>query len=161
MQLTPEQNTAIEDFRTWIEKAVGELAMLGEFDRQDRDDRSTLATRWAWERDIWFEVALRPFLPQIRVGLLTTDRWKSEDFEQMIEDSGDTMQEFVELGFDTVGLDWRDPPVEHYRHEARYYYFATPLDLQSLDQLARDDIRAKVCKMVQGYHCAFSGTVMG
>lgn len=161
MPLTAEQAGIIEDFRRWIERAVTDLDLFGEISHHDRDDSSTLATRWAWGRDTWLEIAIRPFLPQVRVGLMTADRWKSGDLEQMIEKSGDTMQEFIELGFENVGLNWSEPPVEHYRLDNRYFYFVTPLDLRSLDPLTRDDIRGKVCKMVEGYYRAFSGTVKG
>jgi hypothetical protein len=161
MPLTAEQIALVEGFRTWIERAVTNLGLFGEVSRHDRDDHSTLATRWTWDRDIWLEIAVRPFLPQVRVGLVTVDRWKSDDFEQMIENSGDTLQEFVQLGFKTAGLDWHDPPVEHYCHKNSLFHFATPLDLRALEQLTDDEIRAKVCKMVTGYHRAFSGTATG
>ena len=157
MALIDQQNATIEPFRTWLESAVEASTRFGEPVRVDREDGATLATRWPAGRDLFYEVALRPRLPQVRVGVLTDDRFKSEDFEQLIEDSGDTMQEFVELGFETAGLEWTEPPVEHYREQQRYFYFATPLDLQSLDQLADDQVREKVRLMLEGYYLAFTG----
>jgi hypothetical protein len=157
MPLSEQQRQLVEDFRRWIESALSEGARFGEAQREDRDDASTLATRWPHDQDVWFEVAVRPFLPQVRVGVVTTDRWKSEDLEQMIEDSGDTMQEYIEAGFDAVDLEWPEPPVEHYRDQGRYFYFATPLDLIEIAQLADDKLRDKVRLMFEGYYRAFTG----
>lgn len=125
--------------------------------RHDRPDGTLLATRWpaADNPRVWFEVAVRPKIPQVRVGLLTDDRWKSEDLEDKIEESGDTMREFVELGFEEAGLTWHDPPVEHFREELRYFYFATPLDLGSPDAMASEETRGKILQMLNGYWEAF------
>lgn len=157
MPLTEEQRRYVDDFRRWIESALSEGTRFGKVQREDREDASTLAARWPHDQDVWFEVALRPFLPQVRVGVVTTDRWKSEELEQMIEDSGDTMQEYVEAGFDAVDLEWPEPPVEHYRDQGRYFYFATPLDLKDVSQLADESVRDKVRLMFEGYYRAFTG----
>lgn len=157
MGLNDEQRTTVEEFRGWIERHVGGNTQWGRFERQDREDGSTLATRWPVEEHVWYEVTVRPFLPQVRVGVLTDDRWKSEELEQKIEDSGDTMSEFIELGLETAGLEWPAPPVEHYREQGKYFYFATPLDLSELGDLGDEAIRRKVMQMLEGYYHAFSG----
>lgn len=157
MPLTEQQGRIVEDFRQWIGSALADQVRFKSIRRDDREDDSTLAMRWMHQETVWFEIAVRPFLPQVRVGIVTTDRWKSEELEQMIEDSGDTMQEYVEAGFDAVDLEWSDPPVEHYRDRGRYFYFATPLDLQDLEQLADDRIRDRIRLMFEGYYRAFAG----
>ncbi len=159
MTLSPEQVDVVNGFREWIENVLSEGNRFGGVDRVDRDDASTLASRWLFEEEVWYEVAIRPLLPQVRVGVMTTDRWKSEDFEQMIEDSGDTMQEYVESGFDAVDLEWTDPPVEHYRDQGKYFYFATPLDLRDIHELADEEVREKIRLMFEGYHRAFTGQI--
>jgi hypothetical protein len=157
MTLNDDQRRGIAEFRAWIESHVGTGSRLGRPERHDREDESTLATRWPAGENLWYEVAVRPLLPQLRVGILTADRWKSEELEQKIEDSGDTMSEFVELGFETAGLEWPAPPVEHYREQARYFYFATPLDLTRLEDIWDEAIRRKVLQMLEGYYHAFDG----
>lgn len=156
MGLTEEQSRWVEEFRGWIERHVGGGADWGRLERHDREDGSTLATRWPAGEHVWFEVAVRPLLPQVRVGVLSDDRWKSEELEQTIEDSGDSMSEFIELGFETAGLEWPEPPVEHYREQARYFYFATPLDLTALSDVTDEAIRRKVLQMLEGYYHAFN-----
>lgn len=157
MALSEEQGKWVEAFRHWIEQHVGSHAQWGRLERHDREDGSTLATRWPAGENVWYEVAIRPYLPQVRVGILTNDRWRSEELEQKIEDSGDSMSEFVELGFETAGLEWPEPPVEHYREQAQYFYFATPLDLSELTDVADEAIRRKVLQMLEGYYHAFGG----
>lgn len=157
MALNAEQQNTIHDFRAWIERGLNADPRFAAPTREDRPDHSTLATRWpsAANPRLWFEVALRPFLPQLRVGILTDDRWKSEDLEEKIQESGDSMSEFVGLGFEENGLDWPEPPVEHYREQLKYFYFATPLDLRSIDEIANDAIRRKTRQMIDGYFMAF------
>lgn len=157
MPLTDAQRKTIAEFRSWAESALTEAIGLGGVTRHDREDESTLATRWEAEPHVWFELAIRPFVPQARVGIVTDDRWKSEELEQKIEDSGDTMSEFVEAGFAEVDLDWPEPPVEHYRDQGKYFYFATALDLESVDGLADQPTRERLRQMVRGYIHAFLG----
>jgi hypothetical protein len=158
MSLSAAQQASIRDFREWFERA---LATDERFDapvRDDRADLSTLATRWPTRTNphVWIEVAVRPFLPQLRVGLLTDDRWKSEDLEEKIQESGDSMSEFVGLAFEEHGLPWAEPPVEHYRDQMKFFYFATPVELESLDDLAGDAVRIKARQMLDGYYAAFA-----
>jgi len=155
MPLDDVQKARIEAFRAHIEEAVLREHGWDAPQRHDRQDGSTLATRYPVREHVWIEYAVRPFLPQVRVGLLTDDRWLSEEFEQRIEDSGDTMTEFVGLAFETAGLDWSDPPVEHYREGGTHFYFATPLDLQRLEELDEPAVRDKVRRMLAGYREAF------
>ena len=157
MRVSGEQMERIESCRRWLEGQYAGDARFSSMLRHDRPDGSVLATRWQWASNphVWFEAAIRPFIPQIRVGVLTDDRWKSEDFEEKIEESGDTMREFVEMGFEEAGLEWIEPPVEHFREEMKYFYFATALEIQSNEQLSEEPVRDKFRRMVEGYCHAF------
>lgn len=156
MAISPADMTKIEAFRNWLEEQVAATGRFGPAMRIDRDDRSSLMMRFPAGANLWLEIAVRPHIPQIRAGILTDDRWKSEELEEAIEATGDTMSEFIEAGFDEVDLDWSEPPVEHYREGGRYFYFATPLELRTIADLDRADIRQKALRMVMGYAAAFS-----
>ncbi len=148
----------MEAFRSSFEKELeGDSRFAGNH-RHDRSDGSTLATRWVSTVNphVWFEIAVRPQIPQIRVGVLTDDRWKSEDFEEKIEESGDTMGEFVEMGFEEAGLTWLDPIVEHYREDMKYFYFATAFEPASVDELRSEAVLTKIRQMFDGYYHAFA-----
>ena len=155
MPLNAEQRAIIEAFRNYIEDSVTSDDRYGTKSRHDRPDESILASRFEAAPKCWFEVAVRPTIPQVRVGFLTNDRWISEGAEEAIESSGDSMNEFVESGFDDAGLEWANPPVEHFREEGEFFYFATPLALDEIADLNNDDVRNKVLRMLEGYLIAF------
>jgi len=155
MSLTEDDRAVIESFRTYIEDSIATDERYGQSNRTDREDESTLATRFEAAPGCWFEFAIRPTIPQIRVGFLTNDRWKSEEIEQAIQDSGDTMGEFVGIGMEEAGLDWEEPPVEHYREAGEFFFFATPVPLEELADLEKDETRNKVLRMLEGYLIAF------
>jgi hypothetical protein len=160
MALDETSRETIDAFREYIEGAVAGDERYGDLVRADREDESTLASRFRVGA-CWLELAVRPFVPQVRVGVLTDDRWKSEEIEQGIQDSGDTMEEFVELGFSEAGLDWSEPIVEHYREGGKYFYFATPLDIEEIPDLAWEEPRNKVLRMLEGYLVAFGPFLEG
>ncbi|MBL8879330.1 MAG: hypothetical protein JNG88_09450 [Phycisphaerales bacterium] len=159
MSLDAAQLELVTNFRERMEGEFRADDRFASIARLDRPDGSTLASRFEVAPQIWLELAIRPFVPQVRVGIVTDDRWKSEDLEQAIEDSGDEMDEFVEFGLDSVGLRWPAPPVEHYRDQGKYYYFATPLEIASLSELASPELTAKVRKTLDGYYEAFRGAI--
>lgn len=161
MSLTVEDGAYIEAFRSYVEDSVRLDERYGESSRADREDGSTLATRFEAASGCWFEFAIRPSARQIRVGFLTNDRWKSEEIEQAIQDSGDTMSEFVGVGMEEAGLDWEEPPIEHYREAGEYFYFATPLAIEDLRDLEMEEIRNKVLRMLEGYLIAFGPALEG
>ena len=161
MSITDQQTEIVEAFRTFIEDGCAHDDRYGAAERNDREDGSTLATRFAAGESCWFEVAVRPMLPQLRVGFVTDDRWKSEEVEQAIQDSGDTMEEFVGIAFDEAGLDWEEPPVEHYRDGGTHFYFATPIELEHLGDLDEEKVRNKTLRMLEGYLIAFGPMIVG
>lgn len=145
----------VQSFRAKLRDALGRAPHFGPSLDVDRADGSALATRFQVAPRLWIEVCLRPDLPQLRVGVVTDDRWLSEDLETLIEDSGDTMSEFVELGFEEAGLTWREPIVEHFRDADKCFHFATSLDLPALSDLSAAATFDKVLRMAHGYYEAF------
>jgi len=156
MPLSDAQRQLVRGFRDALETALADDARFRDATREDRPDESTLATRWQAADRVWFEIALRPLIPQVRVAVLTDDRWRSEDWEEKIEESGDSMNEFIGMGMHDAGLDWEEPPVEHYRADLKYFYFTTPLELSRLDDLADPATRDRIRRMFDGYYNAFS-----
>lgn len=159
MPLSDSDRKLVTDFRAAFERGYAGDDRFLRVVRDDRPDNSVLATRFSVLEDVWLELTVRPFVPQLRAGIVTTDRWKNEELEERIEETGDTMSEFLELGFDEAGLDWREPQVEHYRDQGKYFCFATGLELPALQSLVDPAIRDKARRMLEGYYHAFRGAI--
>lgn len=159
MPLNEQDRERIEAFRVFVEDSLATDDRYGAKSREDREDDSTLATRFAVGAACWFEFAVRPMIPQVRVAFLTENRWTNEECEEAVEESGDSMEEFVGMGFSDAGLDWAEPPVEHYREGGKHFYFATPLALEELSDLDRDEVRNKTLRMLEGYLIAFGPAI--
>lgn len=155
MPLSPQDRQIVSRFRDRFESGLAGDPRFVSIARDDRDDESTLTSRFAVAPSLWLEMAVRPFIPQVRAGIVTDDRWKNEDLEDRIEESGDTMSEFVELGFDEAGLEWPDPPVEHYRDQGRFFCFSTGFELERLSDLDDPAVLDKLRRIFEGYYCAF------
>jgi hypothetical protein len=153
MTLTDMQQKQAIAFRAEVDARLADDSRLADPQRDDRPDGSTLTSRYPVRDNehVYLEVTVRPLIPQVRIGIVTDDRWKSEEIEEGIESSGDTMEEYLEVAFAEAGLDWEEPPVEHYRGDGKWFSFVTPLELTSLDDLAGEAVRAKVMQMIAGY----------
>ncbi len=159
MPLSDSDRRRITAFREEFERAAAGDARFSGFERKDRDDDSWLATHFEVAPRIWLELLIRPFVPEVRAGIVTDDRWRNEELEEKIEESGDTMEEFVEMGFEEAGLDWIDPPVQHRREHGTHFVFATAIELSALSQLDEPPTRERLQKMFNGYYAAFRGAI--
>ena len=156
MSIKADEMNCVSEFRRGVEEHLRGDARLGAAVRDDRADSSQLTTRFPAGEKLWLEVIVRPGIPQVKVGIMTDDRWINEELEESIEETGDTMEEFIEFGFDEAGLDWRCPIVEHYRDQGKFFCFHTSLDLQSVTDLRSEATLTKVVQMLNGYAIAFA-----
>jgi hypothetical protein len=155
--LTRQELELIEAFRTGVETMAGARLGLTRFERHDREDHWIITSRWPIGNRWWLELVVRPSMPQIGVIVVTDDPERSRDAERMIAESSLTMGEYVGAALKESGLSWPEPPVEHYREGVDRFCFATPLDIESLTELAGEAIQDKVLRMLDGYCRCFSG----
>lgn len=160
MPLSDSDRQIITEFRERFAATYGADARFHGVQAEDRGDDALLASRFQVADHLWLELAIRPFIPQVRVGIVTDDRWKNEDLEDKIEESGDTMAEFVEMGFEEAGMEWIDPPVEHFREQGRYFCFTTPVELDSIARLSEPATQRKLELMFEGYYQAFKPAIL-
>ena len=160
MALSEDERAIIEDFRDYVVGAVAADDRYGPATWHDQEDESTLALRFEAARACWFEVTVRPFVPQIRVAFVTGDQTRSEEIEQVIAEAGGFVSAAVHAS--------PDPPVEHYQEPDGLFYFATPLeavesqeldDFTDLVDLEREQIRGRILRMVEGYLIAFGPAI--
>lgn len=156
MALTAQDSKIVADFRAALDRKLAGDPRFGTPQREDRVDGSHLVSRYSVGEKLWLEVIARPAIPQLKIGIMTDDRWTNEELEEAIEETGDTMEEFIESGFDEAGLDWPEPVVEHYRDQGKYFCFHTALDLKSLTELGAEATMMRVMQMLNGYAIAFA-----
>lgn len=158
MALTDGDRKLIAAFRDAFERKYAADPRFSGVVREDRPDETYLTSRFAVADRVWLEMTIRPLIPQVRAGVVTDDRWRNEDLEERIEETGDTMSEFVELGFDEAGLEWPDPPVEHFREAGKYFCFLTPFEIDSLAEL-NGAAGERLTRVFEGYYEAFRGAI--
>lgn len=160
MTLVDSDRRLIAEFRDAFERRCRSERRYSDVERDDRSDGAMLSTRVRVADRLWLDVSVRPFVPQVRVGIVTDDRWRNEDLEDKIEESGDTMSEFIEMGFEEAGLEWIAPPVEHFREQGRYFCFTTPVELPGLGALCEAAVQEKLWRMFEGYYAAFRPAIV-
>jgi hypothetical protein len=159
MPLSRLELESIETFRGYIEDSVAADERYGPAARQDSDDGAVLATRFEAGPSCWFELVLRPLIPEVRVGFLTGDQAVCGEIEQIVEDAGDTVEGLVASGFAEAGLDWPDPAVERENDDQEGFRFATPLDIEDLVDLDWEQTRNRTLRMLEGYLLALGPAV--
>ncbi len=160
MPLSEEDVELIEAFRDYVEDFVAEDDRYGPVSRVNSDDHSIMASRFEAGPSAWFEIAVHPAIPQVRVGFLTRDTAVGDEVEQGLKQEGGTLSGYVGGGFREAGLDWPHPPVEQYHEAGEYSYFATPLEIDELGDLDFADTRGKVVRMLEGYLIAFGPEIV-
>lgn len=157
MALTPEQRKIADDFRDWVAiSARQKIPFVGTTRKVDGqgDPPDSLAMRLYTDNRTWLEAAVLPKLSRLRVGLASDSRTRNEEAEQLIQDSKETMDEFLELGLADAGYEEEAHHVDHF-HESGVFYFVTHLDLKSIESLADPGVSVKAMHLVEGYALAF------
>jgi hypothetical protein len=102
-----------------------------------------------------YEILVRPGREEVRVGFLTTDRALNETIEQGILDSGDSLDELMEVELDDLG----EAPVtmEHFFERPAFCY-VTSLPQPGPEALDSPELRRRIehlidacCALFQEY----------
>jgi len=160
--MTPsvEQDRAMIDaFLEFIAGTVAEDDRYGPMTRCDRADGSVLAIRFDSGPSQWLEVAVTPEQSEIRVGFVTSDSAIRDEIAEGLKESSEPLSRLVEAAFVDAGLEWPDPPVEHYQDEDGKFYYAVPIVLEYFDDLDAGEIRDKTARMLEGMLVAFGPAI--
>ena len=150
----------MESFRTFIEDSVSSDDRYGTASRHDRPDRSLLATRFHAGGPCWFELAIRPAVPDVRVGFVTDDPVTNDGVLELISDAGQSLSEYVQAGLREAGLDEPEMMVVHHQNEGNTYSFTTSFKLDELADLDSDDVRDKTLQVLEGFLIAFGPALL-
>jgi hypothetical protein len=99
-----------------------------------------------------YEVAVRPAERSVRVGFLTTDRAVNEAIEQGILDSGDTLDDLMEVELDDLGE--APAPMEHFFERPTFCY-TTALPLAAPEELGSSELRRRVAHLIDACYALF------
>lgn len=158
MSLSDEQRKIIDEFLNWVAATARQKVPLVGTTRKvegQGDFSECLVMRLYTDTRTWLEVNFLVSEPKLRIGLATDSRTRNEEGEQLIEDSKDTLDEFLELGLADAGYEDDVYKMEHF-HESGIFYFATHLDSENIEAFAEEDgIRQKAMQLVEGYALAF------
>ena len=160
MPLSEEDRLMVDAFRDYVQGFVEADDRYGAATRHDAEDESNLPIRFDAGEYWWLEVAVRPFVPEIRVGILTTDRTWCEDVAEDIKDADETPSSFLAAGFREAGLDWPDPQVDRFDENGATFHFATSLPLDELGDIDWKEFRDKTVRMLEGYLIAFGPAII-
>lgn len=99
-----------------------------------------------------YEILVRPARQEVRVGFLTTDRALNEAIEQSILDSGDSLDEQMEVELDE--LEEAPVPMAHFFERPAFCYVSS-LPLPQPDALATPELRRRVAHLIDACHALF------
>ena len=161
MPLTEDDRDLVEAFRMFVEDTIANDDRYGPLTRSDREDESILVSWFEAGPGCWLEVAVHPTVPRVCIGFLTDDRSTSEGIKEAIQESDQSLRDFVVAGLREAGLDWTDPPVEHNDNNGDGpFHFTTPVDIEEIPDLERDENRSRVLRLLEGYLIAFGEAIM-
>lgn len=159
--MTEAEKGNVEDFRDWMAKAARlALPVVGTTRKVDGEGRQgdSLSLRLYTDTRTWLEVSILPAAAKLRVGLATESRVRNEEGEQLIEDSKETMDGFLELGLADAGYEDELYSMEHF-HDSGIFYFASHLDLPHMEGLNSPELRERAKHLLEGYATAFEEIV--
>ena len=154
--LTEREQDILESFREFVEDGCEHDDRYGQARRNDSEDGSVLATVFEAGEACWFEVAVIPEIPQIRVSFIVTDQALIEDFREAMRESEASLEQVVRGSFAEAGLDWPDAPVHHSGEGETPFFIATPWDVEDIYDLENEAFRNQTLRMLEGYVSAFS-----
>jgi hypothetical protein len=144
----------VEPFQQWLEAIYTGDERFGAVHRLQGSGIDAGVRLEAGEGS-YYELAVRLAKRDIRVGFLTSDRALNESIEQGILDSGDSLDELMEVELDDLG----EPPasMEHFFERPAFCY-TTTLPLPGSEALDRPEVRRRLehiidacCTLFQEY----------
>jgi hypothetical protein len=133
-----------QQFQRWLEETYAADERFAGLHRAAGPDLDAGVRLEAGEGS-YYEILVRPGREGVRVGFLTTDRALNEVIEQGILDSGDSLDELMEVELDDLG----EAPVtmEHYFERPAFCY-VTSLPLPGPEALNSPELRQRIAHLV-------------
>ena len=144
----------VEQFQRWLEETYTGDERFGGLHRASGPDVDAGLRLEAGEGS-HYEILVRLSRQEVRVGFLTTDRALNESIEQGILDSGDSLDELMEVELDDLG---EAPVTMEHNFERPAFCYVTSLPLPRPEALDSPPMRQRIehlidacCALFQGY----------
>jgi hypothetical protein len=139
----------LQQFQQWLEEAyTGDERFAG----VHRATGADAGLRLEAAENSYYEIAVQLATRDVRVGFLTADRALNEAIEQGILDSGDTLDELIEVELDDLG---EEPvPMQHFFERPAFCY-TTSLALSDPEALASPELRRQVAHVIDACCAVF------
>ena len=147
-------DSPVQQFQEWLEETYSGDERFGAVHRLHGNGVDAGVRLEAGDGS-YYEVAVRLAQRDVRAGFLTSDRALNESIEQGILDSGDSLDELMEVELDDLG----EPaaPMEHFFERPAFCY-TTSIPLPGPEALDAPELRRRVghvidacCTLFQDY----------
>ncbi len=162
MAITSEQNEIVDAFLDFLDGEFSGDERYGPSERYDRKDESSRALRFSLGPNCWIEAAVRPNVPEVRVGFVTDERMIFDEIVNLLADAEETPSQNLERAMADSGISWEEPVVDQETIDERFHRFSTAFTLEALDDLDLGfmKVRSKVPKMIEAYLIAFGSAIV-
>jgi hypothetical protein len=142
-------DTHLQQFQQWLEETYNGDERFAGIHRATGADAGA---RLEAGENSYYEVAVQLATRDIRVGFLTADRALNEAIEQGILDSGDSLDELIEVELDDLG---EEPvPMQHFFERPAFCY-TTSLLLSGPEPLASPELRRQLGHIIDACYAVF------
>ncbi len=159
MTLSEDDYELVAAFLEYVEGIVEADDRYGPAMRSEGETEGESTLRFDAGNNCWFEVTVRPTVPQVAVSFRTQSPEVGEEFVQSVSDAETTIEAYLGGTFAEAGLDWPDPTVTHDREADGGHVFSTTMDTEDCVELERSEFRGKVVRVLEGYLIAFGPAI--
>lgn len=138
-----------EQFQQWLEETYAGDERFAGVHRVTGADAGVRLEAGAGSH---YEVAVRLAERAVRVGFLTTDRVVNESIEQGILDSGDSLDDLMEVELDDLG---EEPAAMEHFFERPAFCYSTAVPLATPEELASPDLRRRIGHVIDACYTLF------
>jgi len=137
-------DSPVQQFQRWLEETYSGDERFGAVHRLHGNGVDA-GVRLEAGGGSYYEVAVRQAQRDVRVGFLTSDRALNEAIEQGILDSGDSLDELMEVELDDLGE--LPAPMEHFFERPAFCY-TTSIPLTGPEALDAPEMRRRVGHLI-------------
>jgi hypothetical protein len=142
-------DTHVEQFQQWLDETYGGDER---FAGRHRVTGADAGLRLEAGENSYYEIGVWSGKKIVRVGFLTADRALNEAIEQGILDSGDSLDELMEVELDDLGEE--AVTMEHYFERPAFCYTST-IPLPDTQALSSADLRRRIGHLVDACAALF------